>query len=277
MRTLLALIALTTFAHADKRFAPVDLTADVAALPPNEQRALGRLVDAAKLMDSIYLRQVWAGNDPMLLDLVQTRSPHLHEFLVNKGPWSLLDRNAPFVPGAPPRPPQANFYPADATKAEVEAWMNKLPGAAKQDAMGFFTVIRRLTDGKLTSVPYSLEYQGELQRAAVLLREAAQLTKQPTLKKFLDKRAAAFGSNDYYDSDVAWMALDSSIEPTIGPYETYEDEWFNAKASFEAFIGVRDDSESQKLARFSSQLQDIENHLPIDPALRNPKVGVAAP
>src|SRR4051812_1591624 len=138
MRTLfMTLLLLTNLAHADKRFAPVELNVDVATLPPNEQRALGKLVDAAKLMDSIYLRQVWAGNEPMLLDLVQTRSPHLHELIVNKGPWSRLDKNAPFVPGAPPKPPQASFYPADATKAEVEAWINKLPAAQKQLAQGF--------------------------------------------------------------------------------------------------------------------------------------------
>jgi hypothetical protein len=97
------------------------------------------------------------------------------------------------------------------------------------------------------------------------------------LKTFLEKRAAAFLSNDYYDSDVAWMKLDSAIEPTIGPYEVYEDGWFNAKAGFEAFVTVRDDAETAKLARFGAQLQDIEKHLPIDPKLRNPKLGALAP
>jgi hypothetical protein len=126
-------------------------------------------------------------------------------------------------------------------------------------------------------VPYSLEYQGELSRVAMLLREAAGLTIQPTLKAFLEKRAAALLSNDYYDSDIAWMALDASIEPTIGPYETYEDEWFNYKAAFESFITLRDDAETQKLARFGSELQEIENNLPIDPKYRNPRLGALAP
>jgi hypothetical protein len=126
-------------------------------------------------------------------------------------------------------------------------------------------------------VPYAVEYQGELAQAAALLREAASLTKQPTLKAFLEKRAAAFLSNDYYESDVAWMELDASIEPTIGPYETYEDEWFGFKAAFEAFITVRDDAETKKLQRFSGELQEIENNLPIDPKFRNPKLGAMAP
>jgi hypothetical protein len=126
-------------------------------------------------------------------------------------------------------------------------------------------------------VPYSVEYQGELARAADLLREAARLTSEPTLKTFLNARADAFLSNDYYASDVAWMELDSAIEPTIGPYEVYEDEWFNFKAAFEAFITVRDEAESKQLQSFSQHLQEIEDHLPIDPALRNPKLGALAP
>ena len=110
-----------------------------------------------------------------------------------------------------------------------------------------------------------------------LLREAAALTKQPTLKSFLEKRADAFMSNDYYASDVAWMELDASIEPTIGPYEVYEDEWFNFKAAFEAFITLTDRDESAKLERFSSELQDLENHLPIDPQFRRAKLGGYSP
>ncbi len=110
-----------------------------------------------------------------------------------------------------------------------------------------------------------------------LLRDAAQLTPQPTLKTFLSKRADAFLDNDYHASDVAWLELDATIEPTIGPYEVYEDEWFNAKAAFEAFITVRDDAETTKLKRFAGELQWLEDQLPIDPALRNPKLGALAP
>src|SRR5207237_4740703 len=103
------------------------------------------------------------------------------------------------------------------------------------------------------------------------------LTRQPTLKAFLTTRADAFLSNVYYASDVAWMELDASLEPTIGPYEVYEDEWFNFKAAFEAFIAVRDDVETARLARLGSALQDLEDHLPIDPGLRNPKLGALSP
>jgi hypothetical protein len=263
------------------RFAPVDLTADVAALPANERQALAKLVEAAKVFDALFLRQVWDGNETLLLDLARDNSPvgraRRHYFLINKGPWSRLDHNEPFIAGVPPKPPQANFYPAGATKAEAEAWLKGLSEAERRRATGFFTTIRRGVDGRFVAVPYSIEYQGEIARVSTLLREAAALTAQPTLKRYLETRAASLLSNDYYESDVAWMELDASIEPTIGPYETYEDEWFNYKAAFEAFITLRDDAETQKLARFGSELQEIEDNLPIDPKFRNAKLGAMAP
>ncbi|WIG92805.1 hypothetical protein [Myxococcus sp. SDU36] len=263
------------------RFAPVELRVDLKALPEFERRALARIVQASKLMDALFLRQRWAGNEPLLLDLVQDTTPlgraRLQAFLLDKGPWNSLDEARPFIPGVPAKPASANFYPAGATQAQVEAWVKSLPEARQKEATGFYTTIRRGTDGGFITVPYSVEYQGELAQAAALLREAAALTQQPTLKAFLTSRADAFLSNDYYASEVAWMKLDASIEPTIGPYEVYEDEWFNYKAAFEAFVGLRDDAETQKLAKFSGQLQGLEDHLPIDPKLRNPKLGALAP
>ncbi|HCA80466.1 MAG TPA: hypothetical protein DEP53_12110, partial [Bacteroidetes bacterium] len=136
---------------------------------------------------------------------------------------------------------------------------------------------RRTADRKLTLIPYNEEYKEFLEPAAKLLRDAAALTTNASLKSFLTKRADAFFSNDYYASDVAWMDLDSPIEPTIGPYEVYMDELFNYKAAFEAFITIRNDEETKKLASFSRQLQDIENNLPINPKYRNPKLGASAP
>ena len=263
------------------RFAPVDIAAPVASLPDHERRALGKLVDAARVMDALFLRQVWAGNETLLQALARGTDPldraRLDYFLLNKGPWSRLDHNRPFIPGVPAKPEGANFYPPGATKAEIQSWLDTLNGDEKARATGFFTTIRRAPGGGFMAIPYSVEYQAELARAAALLREAAELTSQPTLQRYLTARAEAFLSNDYYASDVAWMELDASIEPTIGPYEVYEDEWFNFKAAFEAFITLRDDAETKKLAGFSSRLQELENALPIDPRYRNPRLGAMAP
>ena len=263
------------------RFAVTDLSADLSALPANEREALAHMVRAAQVMDALFLEQVWSGNETTFHALVRDESPlgrvRVHAFLVNKGPWSRLDHNEAFVPGVPEKPAAANFYPAGATKAEVEKWIAGLSAAEQERATGFFTTIRRGPDGKLMAVPYSTEYQGELALAAQHLRAAAAATRQPTLKAFLESRAAAFVSNDYYDSDVKWMELDATIEPTIGPYEVYEDEWFNYKAAFEAFITVKDQTESDKLKKFAGSLQEIENHLPIDAKYRNQRLGALAP
>ncbi|MGH9386947.1 MAG: dipeptidyl-peptidase 3 family protein [Vicinamibacterales bacterium] len=263
------------------QFAPTDLTSDISSLPASERDALAHLVRAAQVMDALFLEQVWAGNEAMFLALSGTETrlgkAMLRYFVINKGPWSRLDHNKPFVAGAPEKPASANYYPVNATKQDVEKWLTSLPAAEKARATGFFTTIRRGPDGRFVAVPYSTEYQGELAIAATHLRAAAQATSQPTLKAFLESRAAAFASNDYYDSDVKWMELDASIEPTIGPYEVYEDEWFNYKAAFEAFITIKDAGESAKLQQLTSSLQDIENNLPLDPKYRNPTLGTLAP
>ena len=265
-----------------RRFAPVDIGADLSRLPDPERRALGKLVNAAEIMDGLFLDQVWAGNTALLTALAADRTPagqaQLQYFLMNKGPWSRLDHHELFLPGrAPAKPPQANFYPADATKDEIAAWVASLKGPALAEATGFFTLIRRGADGRLIAVPYTIAYENALRLAAGYLREAAALTEQPSLKRYLELRADAFLSNDYYASDVAWMELDASIEPTIGPYETYEDEWFSYKAAFEAFITLRDDAETQKLSAFGAELQGLESALPIDPKYRNPQLGALAP
>jgi hypothetical protein len=262
------------------RFAPTDIVADVSKLSASDRQVLARLVQASKIIDAIFLRQVWSGNEAMLADLARDQSPtgraRLHYFLINKGPWSRLDHNQPFVPGVPAKPAGANYYPEGASKADLEKWIQSLPEAERVRATGFFTVIRRSGNG-FALVPYNVEYQPELIRAAALLREAAQLASEPTLRNFLTRRADAFLSNDYYESDVAWMELKGAIEPTIGPYEVYEDELFNYKAGFESYITLQDDAETAKLQKFAGELQDIENNLPIEPRHRNPKLGALAP
>jgi len=275
------------------RFAPTEIGADVSKMSDNDRRVLAKLVEASKVVDALFLRQVWAGNDAMLVDLARDTSPEgrarLHYFLINKGPWSRLDHNAPFVPGAPAHKPEAaNYYPEGASKADLEKWIDALPEADKARARGFFTVIRNKGAGGAAApatsrsadfsiVPYNVEYQAELTHAASLLREAANLATEPTLKRFLTTLAYAFLSNDYYDSDVAWMELKGAIQPTIGPYEVYEDELFNYKAAFESYITIEDPSESAKLQQWAGQLQDIENNLPIEPGMKNPKLGALAP
>jgi len=264
------------------RFAPTTLTADTSKLTAKDRQALDKIIAAAKLLDPLFLRQVWSGNEALEKKLQADKTPvgrqRLHYFYINDGPWSRLDDKEPFIEGVPKdKPISANYYPEDMTKDEFNSWLQGLSDADKQKATGFFYLIRRGADKKLTTVPYSVAYKEYLAPAAALLREAAALTTNATLKNFLNKRAGAFGSDDYYESDVAWMDLDSPIDVTIGPYETYEDELFNYKAAFEAYVTLRDDAETAKLGKFSGHLQELENNLPIDPRYRNPKLGAASP
>lgn len=263
------------------RFSPTTLTADTSKLTPKDRQALDKIIAAAKLLDPLFLRQVWSGNEALEKKLQADKSAtgrlRSHYFYINDGPWSRLDEKKPFIEGVPEKPHGANYYPEDMTKEEFNTWLQSLPEAEKQKATGFFHLIRRGPDKKLTIVPYSQAYKDVLEPAAKLLREAAALTTNATLRDFLNKRADAFGSDDYYASDVAWMDLDSPIDVTIGPYETYEDELFSYKAAFEAYVTVRDDAETEKLAKFSGHLQELENNLPIDPRYRNPKLGAASP
>ena len=264
------------------RYAPATISGDTTRLSPGDRQALRKLIQAARMMDAIYLRQVWSGNEELLQKLRQDSSPEgklrLRYFHINCGPWSSLGHDEPFIEGVPtPKPPPANFYPSDMTKEEFTTWVKSLPESEQAKATGFFYTIRRDPKGALTTVPYNQEYSDLLGPAAQLLREAAALTDNASLKTFLTQRAEAFLSNDYYNSDVAWMDLNSPIEPTIGPYEVYLDGLFNYKAAFEAFITLRNDEETAKLARFSGFLQDIENNLPIDPLFRNPSLGASAP
>jgi len=264
------------------RFAPTELNVDISNLSEGDRKALVRLVEAARVIDDVYMTQYWSGDFALYAKLQKDTSPlgkaRLHYFWVNKSPWSELDGSTAFIPGVPEHKlPGANFYPETMTKEQFENWVKTLPEKQQEQAKGFFTIIR--SDGKsgFKIVPYNEAYKIDLTRAANLLKEAASLTDNATLKRFLNTRAAAFLSNDYYESDVAWMDLDAPLDITIGPYETYNDELFGYKASYEAYVNLRDEEESAKLGAFSKNLQEIENHLPIDPKYRNPKIGGQAP
>jgi hypothetical protein len=263
------------------RFAPAPLNVDISGLSAGDKKALAKLIEAGKIVNEIFMEQFWSGDLALYKKLQADKTPlgqaRLHYFWINKGPWSEIDEHAAFLPGVPAKKPAgANFYPEDMTKEEFESWVKTLSPAEKEQAEGFFTVVRRGPDKKLRLVPYSKNYP-QLAKAARLLNEAATLTDNASLKKFLTTRAAAFSSNDYFESDMAWMDLDAPVDVTIGPYETYNDELFGYKAAFEAYINVRDDKESARLAFLGEHLQEIENNLPEDPQYRVAKLGAASP
>ena len=261
------------------QFARVPLSADLSALKAEDRKVLDKLVDAAKLMDEIFLRQAWTGNPEMRQWLAGYRGEHADAarqyFAINFGPWDRLAERQPFI-GDKPHPLGAGHYPEDMTKQEFEGWLAKHPGD-KETFTSTVTEIRRGKDRGLVAVPYSREYAAWLEPAAKLLREAAALTSNASLKQFLGLRAAAFESDDYYASDVAWMDLDAPVEATIGPYETYEDELLGYKAAFEAFVTVNLPKESAALARYKEQLPWLERNLPIPDEHKNLHRGTESP
>jgi Peptidase family M49 len=282
---LAAAVMIPDLAHLKQmsaRFAPVPVKYDISTLSTGDRQALPRLMEAARLLNLVFMDQIWSGNRALYAKLQQDSTPlgkeRLDYFWLNKGPWSSLDDNTAFLPGVPERkPPGGTFYPQDMTREEFEAWDKSLSPAAREQAESFFTVIRRNANRQLVPVPYSKEYAADLKKVADLLREASVLTDNASLKKFLALRADAFLSNDYYASDLAWMDLDAPLDITIGPYETYNDELFGYKAAFEAYITIRDDQETERLKTFAGDLQEVEDNLPIDPQYRNPKLGAASP
>lgn len=265
------------------RLAPTELRVDTSSLSPGDQKALVKLIEAGRIMNGIFVDQMWSGNNALRAKLREDHTPlgraRRHYFRINKSPWSALDDEKAFLPAVPARKPLgANFYPEDMSKQEFEAWLKTLNSTEEEQAKSYFTVIRRQrADRKLVIFPYSVEYRRDLEGAATLLRDAAGLTTNATLRKFLNSRAEAFLTNEYRASDMDWMDLDAPLDITIGPYETYMDELFGYKAWFEAFINLRDDTETAKLGFFSRHLQEIENNLPEDKQYRSPKLGSQSP
>jgi hypothetical protein len=260
------------------KFAPVKLEIG-QAVSEKQKNVLRKLVEASDVMNEIYLRQVYVKNLSIRASLETSTDPldkaKLALFNLYKGPFNRLDHDRPFI-GTEAKPAGANFYPEDMTKGEFESFVKDHPDQEKAFESPV-TVIRR-KDGKLVAVPYSMEYRELLTKAAGLLREAAESADNETVKTYLQKRADAFLSNDYFDSDMAWMDMKNNmVEAVIGPYEVYEDGLFGYKASFESFITVRDAVESEKLKMVARYLEAMEKNLPIPEQYKNFSRGNLSP
>jgi len=261
------------------KFAPVEVTADISFLNENQKQVLEKLIKASQYMDDIFLRQVWSKN-PDYRKALASRKDDLGVaaaayFKLSFGPWDRLDENeAPFI-GEAEKPAGAGYYPEDLTKEEFETYIAEHPEQA-ESLTSLHTLVQRQGDS-LVAVNYSVTFQEWLNPAAELLREAAQLTENESLKKFLTARADAFFSDEYRESDMAWMDLDSPVEVTIGPYEVYEDKLFGYKAAFEAFVTVTDPKESARLEMYKEQLPAMEHNLPIPDAMKNLNRGTESP
>ncbi|MEO5973493.1 MAG: hypothetical protein ABIP91_09065 [Sphingomicrobium sp.] len=261
---------------AADQLARVEMNADTSFLTAEEREVVNLLIQAADLMDPIYLRQVSADN-PRLREEIAGRNDAklLDRFDTFMGPWDEIDEDKPFF-GGKTKPPGGGFYPAELSKEQFDAYLKSHPGEAAR-LTDPYTVVKR--DGeRLVAVPYSQEYKQWLEPAAKLLEQAAAKTGNASLKKFLTLRAAAFRNDDYYESELAWMDLkDTPIEVVIGPYETYTDKLYGRKTAFEAYVTLRNPKESSALDVYKAELRGMEANLPVEEKYKNFKRGFESP
>ncbi len=249
------------------QFAPVTMSFDESLLDTDQRRVVKELVEASRHLDDIFRLQAWRGTADAASILPQGDDPDsaaTREYYdIMYGPWDRLTGEAPFIEGAGHKPEGAGFYPEDMTREEFDEWIAAHP----EDEAAFkseYTVIERTDDGGLRAVPYREAYAAHLEAASESLLAAAERAGNQTLNRFLELRAGALLSDDYYGSEVAWMRLtDNLIEPTLGPYENYEDKLFGYKVSYESFIGLKDPAESERLAGLVAHLPALEAALPI--------------
>jgi hypothetical protein len=256
-------------------YAPVEIAPDLSGLSSSQRAVLDELVAAARIMHDLFRVQATPCYDAIAARVAAYDGPEAatlqRYFRINAGPWDRQLGLEPFL-GGREHPDGANYYPRDLTRADRDVIQS---GEAGLDSL--YTMVRRDENGDVVAIPYSAFFAPGLQQAAAHLRRAAELTENATLASFLEARAEAFLSDDYYASDLLWMDVDAVVEATIGPYEVYEDRLFGYKAAFEAFITVTDPEQSARLARFKDELPWLEANLPLADEDKNLDRGSESP
>lgn len=236
-------------------FVEVELTSDISHLSENQKEMLGYLFDAAKLMDDIYWQEAYGDKEELLASLDDQAEK---EFVkINYGPWERLNDNKPFIEGVGPKPAGANFYPMDMTKQEFESF-------DAEDKKSLYTLIRRDENGELKTIPYHEAFKEETDKAIELIKKAAELAEDEGFKKYLELRAEALATDEYFESDLAWMSMKNNmIDFIVGPIENYEDALYGYKAAHESFILIKDMEWSDKLTKFAALLPELQKSLPV--------------
>ncbi len=248
-----------------KAFAVVKLTADLSKLTEKEKQMIPILIEVAEIVDGLYWEQT-LGDKITFLDSL--KSPLVKRFAeINYGPWERLNGNLPFVDGFNKKPAGANFYPVDMTREEFEQWKDNHKTSQ-------YTIIRRNEDHSLKSVWYHEAFKDRIEKAAELLKKAALLAEDKGLKSYLELRAQAFLTDDYFASDMAWMDMKANtLDFVVGPIENYEDELFGYKTAYEGILLQKDIEWSRRLTRFAAFLPDLQSNLPVDEKYKKEKPG----
>ncbi|KAA3644391.1 MAG: Zn-dependent hydrolase [Proteobacteria bacterium] len=236
-------------------YATFTLTADLSGLNNNQKKMLNHLIDAAKIMDDLFWQQSY-GDKQKLLDSIEDSALKRYAE-INYGPWDRLAGDEPFLEGYGEKPLGARFYPPEMTKDQFNEQAN-------DDLRSLYTLVRTDDRGQLQAIPYHVAFQKPLQQAAELLNQAAELAEDQDFKKYLQLRAQALLNDDYQASDMAWLDMKNNVvDVVIGPIETYEDQLFGYKAAYEAFVLIKDQVWSQKLAKYAQFLPQLQAELPV--------------
>ena len=246
-------------------YAEFELTTDLSHLSDNQHQMLKHLFEAADIMNKVFWKQAFGDKDKLFADI--SGEDTLQFAKINYGPWDRLNGNKPFVEGYGPKPLGANFYPEDMTIEEFEEWNN-------ENKTSLYTLVRRDDEGNLMTVWYSDAYKAEFEKAAELLKKAAELAENESFKNYLNMRAEALLTNEYQPSDMAWLDVeDNDIDLVYGPIENYEDQLFGYKAACESFILVKDREWSEKLKKYAALLPELQKNLPVEPEYKKEMPG----
>lgn len=265
VKTLEIMISPEQLQQKAGEFTPFTLTTDLSVLTTSERNMIPLLLEAAALMDDIFWKQAYGDKNELIS---KTTDAGLLKFLnINYGPWERLNNNASFVAGYGEKPKGARFYPQDMTLEEFENWDEP----SKTD---LYTLIRRNNAGKLEAVPYHIAFEEEVTKASGLIQQAAELAEDEGLRNYLQKRADALLTDQYFESDMAWMDMkNNTIEFIVGPIENYEDQLFGFKAAHEAFLLIKDKEWSQRLEKYAALLPGLQKNLPVEQAYKNETPG----
>lgn len=238
-----------------QKYTPFRLTADISQLSDNEKEMIKVLIEASKEMDDWFWFDAY-GEKESLLDQLEDPAEKVL-CMINYGPWDRLGGNAPFIEGVGEKPAGANYYPADITKEEFEA-------SDLGDKTDLYNYIRRDEDGNLESIPYHEMFPERSKKVSELLAKASEYADNNALKNYLQLRSKAILSDDYQNSDMAWLDMkDNRIDVVIGPIETYEDQLYGYKAAHEAFVLIKDMDWSKRLAKYAQFLPELQRGLPV--------------
>jgi len=237
------------------KYVSVKLTTDLNQLSDKEKQMIPLLIQAGEIMDRCFWYQAYGDKDAFLAGLTDEKVRRFA--VINYGPWDRLDGNAPFVEGVGDKPKGANFFPLDMTPEEFEK-------AALPDKKSLYTFLERDDKGQLITVPFHVRFKQEMEQAAGLLRQAATLAEDAGLKNYLELRAEALLTDNYQPSDIAWLDMkNNGVDVVIGPIESYEDQLFGYKASYECFVLIKDKEWSQRLAKYAAFLPELQKGLPV--------------